>query len=71
MNPQELRSWFKEKETLRFKEKKTDLLFDVMWSKDERDLVALHQCNDTDQVWVLSLEEFCEQFEEPLSSQPD
>lgn len=70
MEPKELKLWFEKKEALRFKEKETDLLFDAMLSPEEDDSIVLHQCNETDQIWVLSLDEFCDLFEETLSSQP-
>lgn len=64
---EEVVKWLSTRPSVRFKHQETDLLYDVMRYDDN--LVILHQCGTENQVYVLSLEDLCNEFEESWSAQ--
>lgn len=64
---EEVTKWLQSRPSVRFKHLETDLLYDVMIYNEET--VLLHQCGTENQVYVLSLEDLCNDFEESWSAQ--
>ena len=63
ITPQEVKSWLASQESVRFKEKSTDHLYDVKWLGE--DTVVAKQCPPNQHnVQVYSLTAFVEKFDE-------
>lgn len=63
MKANEVKKWLTENESVRFKEKATDFLYDVKWLGE--DTVIVKQCPPhEDNVQVFSLNTFVEKFDE-------